>query len=147
MSIRLPAAIGFYPGSKDELIKVIEECFLHKLGPGKLPDKKPSLKRSNILGGISPHAGYIYSGPIAANLFYTLSQSPAPDSIIIMGPSHSGYIGAAIMNKGIWRTPLGDVEIDEKLAEEIREITGVDSENKHYFVFDDWPHMSEHSLE
>ncbi len=146
MNIRRPAAIGFYPSSKPELIKIIEKSFLHRIGPGKLPDRKLDERDGRIIGGISPHAGYIYSGPVAAHLYYELSQL-APKKIIILGPSHTGYPGVAVMSEGIWETPLGLVEIDRILAEKIRVETGRDTSGHSYIISDEWPHISEHSLE
>lgn len=147
MGVRKPAAIGFYPASKSELLKTIENCFLHKLGPGKLPQQEKSVDKTKVIGGISPHAGYIYSGPIAAHLYYELSKLTPPETIVLLGPSHAGYAGAALMEEGVWETPLGRVEIDTKVASTIRSIAGKDERGKHYIVKDDWPHLSEHSLE
>ncbi|MHA1409004.1 MAG: AmmeMemoRadiSam system protein B [Candidatus Odinarchaeia archaeon] len=145
MSVRMPAAIGFYPGSKDQLISIIESSFKHKFGPGSLPEKKN--EPLTIMGGISPHAGYIYSGPIAAHLFYELAKQEKPETVMILGLSHGGYAGAALMSRGSWETPLGKVEIDTELADNIRESVGVDENGRHFIVDDDWPHINEHSLE
>ncbi|MBS3922053.1 MAG: AmmeMemoRadiSam system protein B, partial [Nitrosarchaeum sp.] len=72
MQIRTPAVAGmFYPNEKKELKKVIKECFLHNFGPGKIP---PSNIKKKIFGVICPHAGYVYSGPIACNSFYEISS-------------------------------------------------------------------------
>ncbi len=146
MNIRRPAAIGFYPSSRSELIKIIEKSFLHRLGPGSLPGKKTSERVDRIIGGISPHAGYIYSGPIAAHLYYELSAIK-PRTVIILGPSHTGYPGIAVMSEGLWETPLGMVEIDRMLAEKIRVEAGRDPSGHSYIISDAWPHISEHSLE
>ena len=65
MQIRTPAVAGmFYPNEKNKLVKLIEDCFLHLLGPGKNSRKKDG---SKIYGVICPHAGYVYSGPIACH--------------------------------------------------------------------------------
>ena len=69
--------------------------------------------RDNIVGLICPHAGYMYSGPVAAHAFYELAQDGKPDTVVLLGPNHTGYGSAlALMREGVWRTPLGDVEID-----------------------------------
>ena len=75
MQVRTPAVAGmFYPKSQVELRSTIRDCFLHRYGPGKLP---PSLGNEKIVGVICPHAGYMYSGPIAANSYYAISaQQP-----------------------------------------------------------------------
>ena len=81
MLIRTPAVAGmFYPKEKDELKTVIHDCFLHPFGPGKVP---PVTNDENILGVICPHAGYMYSGPIATNSFYSIS-SQKPELVIIV---------------------------------------------------------------
>jgi len=64
---RKPAVAGlFYPSRRDELIEQIRMCFLDKrIGPGELPVPVET-KLQNPIGLVSPHAGYIYSGPVAA---------------------------------------------------------------------------------
>ena len=61
MEVRTPAVSGtFYPGDEKELKDLIHECFLHELGPGKIP---PTDSDQKIYGVICPHAGFVYSGP------------------------------------------------------------------------------------
>ncbi len=138
MQIRTPAVAGmFYPNEKKELKKVIKECFLHNFGPGKIP---PSNIKKKIFGVICPHAGYMYSGPIACNSFYEIS-SDLPGLFIIIGPNHWG-IGSnvATMIDIKWETPLGEVEVDSEIAEEISKLTDV-------IEIDNFSHSREHSLE
>ncbi|HXW03354.1 MAG TPA: MEMO1 family protein [Nitrosarchaeum sp.] len=138
MQIRTPAVAGmFYPNEKKELKKVINECFLHNFGPGKIP---PSNIKKKIFGVICPHAGYVYSGPIACNSFYEIS-SDLPDLFIIIGPNHWG-IGSSVatMIDTKWETPLGEVEVDSEIAEEISKLTDV-------IEIDNFSHSREHSLE
>lgn len=137
MQIRTPAVAGmFYPKAQQELRSNIRGCFLHNFGPGKLPPSNDE----NIIGVIVPHAGYMYSGPIAANSYYAIS-SLRPDLVIIIGPNHWG-IGCdiAAMKDGLWRTPLGDVEVDTHTAIEINKI----SKN---IELDFFSHTRDHSLE
>jgi AmmeMemoRadiSam system protein B len=93
------------------------------------------------VGLICPHAGYVYSGPVAAHAFYELAIDGKPDTVVILGPNHTGYgSGLALMREGIWRTPLGDVEVDSGLADAIlHETKSVD--------VDDTAHRYEHSIE
>lgn len=138
MQIRTPAVAGmFYPNEKKELKKVIKECFLHNFGPGKIP---PSNIKKKIFGVICPHAGYVYSGPIACNSFYEIS-SDLPNLFIIIGPNHWG-IGSSVatMIDIKWETPLGEVEVDSEIAEEISKLTDV-------IEIDNFSHSREHSLE
>ena len=138
MQVRTPAVAGmFYPKTNQELKSSVRNCFLHKYGPGKLP---PSSHDKKIVGVICPHAGYEYSGPIAANSYYAIS-SQRPDLVIIIGPNHWG-IGRniATMKEGIWRTPLGDIEVDTESAIEINKISKM-------IELDSFSHTRDHCLE
>jgi AmmeMemoRadiSam system protein B len=138
MQIRTPAVAGmFYPGETNELKKSIHDSFLHSFGPGKLPPTESSEK---IFGVICPHAGYMYSGPIACNSIYSISDSPA-DLYIIIGPNHWG-IGCSVasMKDCLWETPIGAVEVDTKAADEISKLAKI-------IELDFFSHTKEHSLE
>ncbi|MGQ4915049.1 MAG: AmmeMemoRadiSam system protein B [Candidatus Asgardarchaeia archaeon] len=138
--VRYPAAIGFYPADRDNLIKEIEKCFLHPYGPGQLPtDKKQNQKI--VFGGISPHAGYIFSGPVAAHLYYALASQKPPKTVILLGPSHMYPVdGAAIARGEDWATPLGVIKIDDMLVLEI--LNSIDN-----IMENNYAHKNEHSLE
>lgn len=138
MQIRTPAVAGmFYPKAQQELRSTIRDCFLHSFGPGKLP---PLSDGKNIIGVICPHAGYMYSGPIAAYSYYVIS-SLKPDLVIIIGPNHWGIgCNIASMKEGLWRTPLGDVEVDTDAAVEINKATK-------NIELDFFSHTRDHSLE
>lgn len=139
--IRHPTQAGvFYAGTAESLKKQIEECFLHSLGPGKIP-KVAEAGARRIVGLVSPHAGYMYSGPVAAHAYYSLALDGKPDVVIVLGPNHTGYGSAlAIMNDGFWRTPLGDVEVDGETANRIAKETRI-------VDVDDSAHRYEHSIE
>ena len=138
MQIRTPAVAGmFYPKTQQELKTTIKDCFLHDYGPGKLP---PSLRDEKIFGVICPHAGYMYSGPVAAHSFYAIS-SLKPDLVIIIGPNHYGLgCNVATMREGVWSTPLGDVEVDTNAAIEA-------NKNSKLIELDFLSHSRDHSLE
>jgi AmmeMemoRadiSam system protein B len=90
---------------------------------------------------IVPHAGYKYSGPVAAHGYYHLASAGIVESIIILGPNHTGLgSGVSTMTEGEWSTPLGDVSIDTDLAREI-----VDSSD--FVDVEDEAHRNEHSIE
>jgi AmmeMemoRadiSam system protein B len=131
---------SFYAGSTESLKRQIEECFTHRFGPGELPtiDKKGARK---IVGLICPHAGYMFSGPVAANAYHHLASDGLAEIFVILGPNHYGVgSGVAIMDAGVWRTPLGDIEIDTETAREIvRRSRVIDT--------DESAHAYEHSLE
>jgi MEMO1 family protein len=108
MSIRNPVVAGkFYPGTAAALRKLI----------AGLVDEQ-AVKR-DVFGAILPHAGYFYSGGVAAA---AISRINFGDTFVIIGPNHTG-LGKpfSIMTEGSWKTPLGDVAIDTELAEGILE--------------------------
>ncbi|MDP2919411.1 MAG: AmmeMemoRadiSam system protein B, partial [Dehalococcoidia bacterium] len=92
--IRQPSVAGrFYPGSARELRALIK----------KMVDEKA--EKEDVTGYYAPHAGYPYSGPVAAAV---VSRVKLTDTIIIMGPTHTGMGEPfSIMTEGSWRTPLG----------------------------------------
>ena len=141
LNLRQPAVAGsFYAGDLKSLNIQIENCFLHKIGPGEIPLVNPK-RQNNIIGLISPHAGYMYSGPVAANGFYKIALGGKPDTIIILGPNHRGFgEDVSIMAEGKWKTPLGELEIDAEIAEDILK-------NSKTIKNDKKAHQYEHSIE
>ena len=137
--IRRPAVAGiFYPRDPFELNQAIERSFKdQRFGPNKLP---PSGSKRRIYGIVSPHAGYLYSSAVAANGFYEVSSMEF-DDVVMIGPNHYGIgTGAAIMNAGLWETPLGQVEINQELSSVI-------SKNSEIIDLDDFAHSKDHCLE
>jgi len=125
--IRKPAVAGqFYPAQKTALRELIR---------GMVDE---TAVKEDAVGLVSPHAGYIYSGPVAGAVF---SRIKFKDTFVIMGPNHTG-IGKplAIMTEGKWETPLGQVEIDTELAGQI--LAG-----SRYLQEDASAHHQEHSIE
>ncbi|MGA3059916.1 MAG: AmmeMemoRadiSam system protein B [Candidatus Bathyarchaeia archaeon] len=141
-TIRRPTVAGqFYEGDAEALRAQIRNCFLHDLGPKKLPNVNLNIHPRNIVGMICPHAGYMYSGPVAASAFYELALDGKPDTVVLLGPNHTGYGSAlSVMAEGVWRTPLGDVEIDKEIANGITHQTSL-------IDMDDLAHRYEHSIE
>jgi AmmeMemoRadiSam system protein B len=83
----------------------------------------------------------MFSGPVAANAYHKLALDGKPDITVILGPNHTGNGSAlAVMGEGVWRTPLGDVEVDGETAKKI-------VEQSHIIDFDDSAHRFEHSIE
>lgn len=130
MIVRAPAVAGsFYELQTERLRKQIEACFKHELGP-------KGFDRKSVIAAVVPHAGYAYSGPIAA---WTYSRLP-PANFVIIGPNHHG-VGAecAVLRDGLWKTPLNGVSVDPKLAEELLQ---------HPLIqVDVLAHEAEHSIE
>ena len=141
MRVRRPTQAGsFYAGDAKALRVEIENCFFHKFGPGRLPKIEPKGPRK-IVGLVCPHAGYVYSGPVAANAYFELALDGKPDVVVVLGPNHTGYGSAlALMDAGIWQTPLGDVEVDTAVAHEIVSKTRL-------VDVDEIAHKYEHSIE
>ena len=138
---RAPAVAGiFYPSDTRELYQLIELSFKEqRFGPGHLPPSE-EFNRRRIYGIVSPHAGYVYSGAVAANGYYETSSMNF-DRIVMIGPNHYGIgTGLATVRNGIWETPLGEVEVDSKLASQIAENSGI-------LDFDELAHSRDHCLE
>lgn len=138
--IRKPVVAGlFYDDEYDSLKKTIENCFYNKLGPQKIP--KLGVNNKKIYGAVVPHAGYVYSGPIAAHAYYEIVESGFPETFIILCPNHTGFgEEISVYAEGSWETPLGIVDIDEKFANNLISSSDIVSS-------DTSAHMKEHSCE
>ncbi len=139
--IRRPSVAGqFYPASRTELIDQIEQCFLGDLGPGALPQPKEHGPRQ-ILGVISPHAGYVFSGATASHGYLALAEDGLSSVVVVVGVNHGrGGFASAVQTSGAWQTPLGEVPIDEEVAGKIAAaLPG--------FVTDPRALVAEHSIE
>jgi len=134
MLIRQAAVAGqFYSGSEKQCIAEIEECLGAMEVPAGLKDE--------IVGGIVPHAGWVFSGDLAGLVFSAIKKvHPKVDTFLIFGASHR-YSGreAVVYDKGSWATPLGKIDIDEELAGQIAELDGVKADRN--------AHLDEHSIE
>lgn len=124
---RQPAVAGqFYPGSEEKLRASLSQLLPAKASP------------QQVMGIISPHAGYVYSGAIAGKLF---SRVAIPDTILIIGPNHHGTgAAAALYPDGEWLTPLGATAINSRLNSLLLQHTP-------YIQSDSVAHRLEHSLE
>ncbi|MDG6962289.1 MAG: AmmeMemoRadiSam system protein B [Nitrososphaerota archaeon] len=140
MPVRKPAVSGqFYPSDPTELSRLIDECYTHGLGPGTLPPAPAT--DADIVAVVSPHAGYVYSGPVAAHSYYHVSSLRRPDLAVVVGPNHYGVgSGVATFGEGEWTTPLGRMLVDSEAAAELVALAGVVS-------MDPEAHRLEHSIE
>jgi AmmeMemoRadiSam system protein B/AmmeMemoRadiSam system protein A len=109
---RQPAVAGqFYPGTREELRTTLAGLFA---------DAPPSQRLPGIRAIIVPHAGYVFSGPVAAAGFKQIDTARQYDNIFIVGPSHHvGFEGASVYTQGDFVTPLGTVEVNRKLGAEL----------------------------
>jgi hypothetical protein len=127
----------FYAGSKDRLIQEIENCFLDRRGPGSIP--RIGEDRDELKGVVVPHAGYIYSGAIAAHSYNAIAEDGFSDTFVILGPNHTGMgSGVSLFPEGEWETPLGKVRVNKEFAELLR--GGL-------IDIDESAHSYEHSIE
>lgn len=123
MKVREPAVAGqFYTGDPYELAREVEG-YLAAAPPG----------HGQPPGIIVPHAGHMYSGPVAAYAYRTLRRT---SRVVLAGPAHFVPVqGMAAPGVDMWRTPLGDVPIDTEAIADLG------------LPVDDYPHAPEHSLE
>ena len=122
MGLRKATHAGsWYPSNKEALKQDLESSFNDSnFGPGELPESL-NLETRKIIGAISPHAGYSFSGRCAAFTYLNLFKEKIPDTVIILGTDHIGYGQIALLGEGAWETPLGNLEIDTELSQKILE--------------------------
>ena len=134
MNVRSPIVAGqFYPASRQSCAAEIERCLEEESLPAELPDP--------IVAGIVPHAGWTFSGSLAAMVFGAVKhRCENVDTFVIFGAAHTYVRGLpALWDKGSWQSPLGSVAVDEELALSILK-SGTAESN---FA----AHTSEHSIE
>jgi len=142
ISPRVPAVAGsFYPAGEADLRKSIEDSYLHKLGPRRLPKVGGTGSASGLKVCVCPHAGYAYSGPVAAHSYLDVSELSKPDLVVIVGPNHYGIgSGVATYGEGEWETPLGRVAVNAAATKRIMELADM-------VAVDKVAHRREHSIE
>jgi len=114
--VREPVVAGaFYPGTRAGLLRTMEGLF----GGGR-PETARSLSRP--FGLVVPHAGYMYSGKVAADGYREAARAGTPEEVVILGTNHTGLgYPISIARDGAWRTPLGDAPIAADLADRLVE--------------------------
>jgi AmmeMemoRadiSam system protein B len=131
-TVRIPAVAGlFYPADAAELHSQVQR-FLDQVESPTEPSPKAI---------IVPHAGYIYSGPVAASAYARLKAARAViNRVVVLGPSHRvGFRGIAVSSMSAFATPLGQVEVDQTAVEQARKLPEVSVLEQ--------AHAQEHSLE
>ena len=129
---RRPAVAGrFYAGNKAELITDLKNMF-------KTAKPKTS---ENTIAIISPHAGYVFSGEVAASSFMQIDKDKKYKNIFVIGTSHQTYLkGATVYNIGNYLTPIGEVKVNLEIANEL-------IQENDFIEFNQSAHEQEHSLE
>jgi len=129
---RYPAVAGrFYPNDPAQLSLVVDQF----LAAARIPDLDG---RVRVM--IVPHAGYVYSGAVAAHAFKAI-EGQSYKTVVLIGNSHNeGYHGASVYPSGQFRTPLGDVPIDSEFARKLMDASPL-------ITYRGSPHILEHSLE
>lgn len=134
MQTRKPIVAGqFYPGQRNSCVAEINECLQQENISESLPE--------TIVAGIVPHAGWTFSGSLAALVFSAIKKRhDKVNTFVIFGAAH-GYYGSspALYDKGSWATPLGEAAIDEELADVVLKSDAA--------VSDTHAHEYEHSIE
>ncbi|MBU2034999.1 MAG: AmmeMemoRadiSam system protein B [Candidatus Omnitrophica bacterium] len=130
--IKQPTAAGkFYPDNPEVLSRQVDKY---------LADADPEGIDGEIFALVVPHAGYDFSGPVAAYAYKLIRGKPYKTVIIIAGSHYYGFKGVSIYPTGFFRTPLGDIEIDRDF---ISKLLNLDPE----IYFDPQAFSQEHSLE
>ncbi|MCX6248733.1 MAG: AmmeMemoRadiSam system protein B [Bacteroidetes bacterium] len=133
-SVDRPMAVAgsFYPSDPAELRTLLGELF---------SDAKPPALRKTVIAVICPHAGYVFSGTVAASSYNQLSPDKQYDNIFIIGSSHHvSFMGASIYNIGDYQTPLGKVKVNVDLANKLIRENAV-------FSYNPEADRKEHSIE
>ncbi len=116
VSVRRPVVAGaFYADGGEALAHQVEACFLDPRGPGELPPRHRSGGR-RLVAAVVPHAGFVYSGPIAAHVYARIAAERAPGSVVVLGVDHAGLGLGAALSLRTWLTPLGPTPVDQDLA-------------------------------
>ncbi|MCI4335113.1 MAG: AmmeMemoRadiSam system protein B [Thermoplasmata archaeon] len=137
-AVRPPAVAGqFYPSDPVELTQLLERCFVERRGPGERPPPRRSAER-HIRAVIVPHAGWVYSGAIAAHAYAALAADRPATSVLLLGVNHRGRGAPAALSSRDWASPIGAIPTDRDLLTAL---------TRSPLEVDDAAHATEHSLE
>ncbi len=137
-SPRRPAVAGqFYAGDGAELARQVEACFTDPRGPGDLPAPHRAATRA-VRAAVVPHAGYPYSGAIAAHAYARIAADRPPESVLVLGVDHHGVSRGASLSDRAWLTPLGPTAVDHEFVRALAHSP---------IEVDEAAHALEHSIE
>ncbi len=140
MRVREPVVAGqFYAASADQCRQDLEQLLVAARAQGAADPQPP--QGTPLYGGLVPHAGWVYSGAVAARVFCALAGATRPQTMVCFGGVHrSRGREAAMFADGRWDTPLGPLMIDARLAERVLGQTNL-------IIDDPYAHELEHSIE
>ena len=134
MQTRKPVVVGqFYPARKEDCINEIDEHLQHRPLSQPLPDQ--------IVAGIVPHAGWTFSGSLAAMVFSAIKQQyEKVHTFVIFGAAHSYFDTTPAVSEDLfWQTPLGPAKVDRELTDHLLDSKIVSADSS--------AHRNEHSIE
>ncbi|MBD3389976.1 AmmeMemoRadiSam system protein B [Candidatus Micrarchaeota archaeon] len=130
--MRSPAVAGmFYPGNKEDIEELVGKCF---------SEAEKKVDPVSAYSGISPHAGYPYSGVSAAATFLSIKEIRETETVVIAGPNHTGAGELVALSTENWELPTGVVENDREFGEKMLE-------KADFLKPDETAHGAEHSIE
>jgi AmmeMemoRadiSam system protein B len=133
--MRAPVVAGkFYPQSEKQVRQEIERLFDSYVGGA--PELNSNGPR-NIVGLVAPHAGYTYSGPVAAHAYAAMARDGFPETFVVLGPNHNAFGSPVATTAEDFETPLGRIEIDQDIVGRLGRLVADDP----------LAHRYEHSIE
>ena len=135
MMVREPVVAGrFYPGDRQGCLAAIRAM--------EVPEEPPGLPAQPV-GGVVPHAGWPFSGETALAVLKAIEARRQPSTFVVFGAAHRPVRGNCVFAEGVWRTPLGDTEVDARVAADILARAGAEDLARS----DPAAHEAEHSIE
>jgi len=138
--IREPVFAGrFYADGAAACEASVDECIRRAEAPAE--SQRGAIDRDRLIGCVLPHAGWVYSGGVAARVLRAFAGRKHPQVFVIFGAIHVPDVGApSIFDRGAWETPLGLAGIDDRLSDRLMGQTGLLRADPH-------AHDHEHSIE
>ena len=125
MALREPDFAGaWYPDDKNKILRTIKDW--------EKDLKEPKTLKGDLVGGIVPHAGWVYSGKLACNVIKVLSEHSKPDTVVIFGTHMAPGMRPTILVKGEWWTPFGNLPVDTDLVKPLLGKFKFDEERPEY---------------
>lgn len=131
---------SFYPENKNSLLNELGNYFLEAEKKNSKTEEKLSSEQK-LRAIISPHAGYVFSGKVAASAYHQIPEKANYQRVFVLASSHGySFKGASVYTSGNYKTPLGEIKVDSQLGKNL-------IESSEYFINHSESHVNEHSLE